>query len=152
MVKKLKLKNKYIYTHLIPHNRPQLHQNDRAWILLPNKSKPSDPMDSAYRKIFYIRPPGGTVRTWQCASSMAVQGGGGGGERKEERCRQSLPVSESRSSVRGGLVVKESLRFMEDLAFPSFPSNSLRSSFGVLVKGDNLSLLCQRPGGRDKTG
>lgn len=55
---------------------------------------------------------------------------------------QLLPVSESRSSVRSGLAVKESLRFMEDLAFPSFPSNSLRSSFGVLVNGDNLSLLC----------
>lgn len=52
-------------------------------------------------------------------------------------------MSESRSSVRGGLDVKESFRFMEDLAFPSFPNNSLRSSFGVLVKGDNLSLACQ---------
>lgn len=63
---------------------------------------------------------------------------------KEEQQQQFLPVSESRSSVRSGLAVKESLRFMEDLAFPSFPSNSLRSSFGVLVKGDNFSLLCQR--------
>lgn len=55
--------------------------------------------------------------------------------------RWSLPVSESGSSVRGGLVVKDSLRFMEDLTFPSFPISSLRSSFGVLVKGDNFSLL-----------
>lgn len=53
-----------------------------------------------------------------------------------------LPVSESRSSVRTGLEVKEIFRFMEGFAFPSFPSNSLRSSFGVLVYGDNLSLLC----------
>lgn len=64
----------------------------------------------------------------------------------EEEQHQSLPVSESCSSVRGGLVVKESFRFMEDLTFPSFPSNSLRSNFGVLVKGDNLSLLCGRRG------
>lgn len=64
------------------------------------------------------------------------------GKREWEEQHQLLPVSESRSSVRSGLAVKESLRFMEDLAFPSFPNNSLRSSFGVLVNGDNLSLLC----------
>ncbi|TNN88473.1 hypothetical protein EYF80_001255 [Liparis tanakae] len=70
-------------------------------------------------------------------------------ESREEQ-RRLLPVSESRSSVRSGLFVKESLRFMEDFAFPSFPSNSLRSSFGVLVKGDNLSLLCERGGGKHR--
>ena len=57
-----------------------------------------------------------------------------------------VPVSESRSSVRAGLAVKDSLRFMEDLAFASFPRSSLRSSFGVLVNGDSLSLLCQNKG------
>ena len=55
-------------------------------------------------------------------------------------------MSESRSSVRAGLAVKDSLRFMEDLAFASFPRSSLRSSFGVLVNGDSLSLLCQNKG------
>lgn len=90
-----------------------------------------------FEDLFDSRPPGGSVQTWQWASSMAVW--------REEQ-QHSLPVSESRSSAWGGLVVKESLRFMEDFAFPSFPSNSLRSNFGVLVKGDNLSLLCQRWG------
>lgn len=61
----------------------------------------------------------------------------------EEEPRQFLPVSESLSSVRSGLAVKDSLRFMEDLALPSFTSNSLRSSFGVLVNGDSLSLFCR---------
>lgn len=71
------------------------------------------------------------VHTWQQASRTA------------DRDRDLfLPVSESRSSVRTGLEVKEIFRFMEGFAFPSFPSNSLRSSFGVLVYGDNLSLLC----------
>lgn len=64
-----------------------------------------------------------------------------GGE--EEELHQFLPVSESLSSVRSGLAVKDSLRFMEDLALPSFTSNSLRSSFGVLVNGDSLSLFCR---------
>lgn len=62
---------------------------------------------------------------------------------REEELHQFLPVSESRSSVRSGLAVKDSLRFIEDLALPSFTSNSLRSSFGVLVNGDNLSLFCR---------
>lgn len=62
-----------------------------------------------------------------------------------------LPVSESRSSVRTGLEEKEIFRFMEGFAFPSFPNNSLRSSFGVLVYGDNLSLLCGNEEKRRKT-
>lgn len=62
---------------------------------------------------------------------------------REEELHRSLPVSESLSSVRSGLAVKDSLRFMEDLALPSFTSNSLRSSFGVLVNGDSLSLFCR---------
>ena len=64
--------------------------------------------------------------------------------RKEGELHQFLPVSESLSSVWSGLAVKDSLRFMEDLALPSFTSNSLRSSFGVLVNGDSLSLLCRK--------
>lgn len=71
------------------------------------------------------------VHTWQQASRTA--------DREQDLF---LPVSESRSSVRTGLEVKEIFRFMEGFDFPSFPSNSLRSSFGVLVYGDNLSLLC----------
>lgn len=63
--------------------------------------------------------------------------------RREEELHQFLPVSESLSSVWSGLAVKDSLRFMEDLALPSFTSNSLRSSFGVLVNGDSLSLFCR---------
>lgn len=62
-----------------------------------------------------------------------------------------LPVSESRSSVRTGLEVKEIFRFMEGFPLPSFPSNSLRSSFGVLVYGDNLSLLCVNEEEKRKT-
>jgi len=57
---------------------------------------------------------------------------------------QNWPVSESRSSFRGGLTVKDSFRFMEDLDFPSFPRISLRSSFGVLANGEIFSLLWEK--------
>lgn len=43
-----------------------------------------------------------------------------------------LPVSESRSSFLDGLMVKGSLRFMDDFSFISLPT-SLRSIFGVLL-------------------
>lgn len=43
-----------------------------------------------------------------------------------------LPVSESRSSFLDGLMVKGSLRFMDDFSFTSLPT-SLRSIFGVLL-------------------
>lgn len=78
----------------------------------------------------------------QCEDMATSQQNGWRKRSKKEEQHQLLPVSESRSSVRSGLAVKESFRFMEDLTFPSFPSNSLRSSFSVLVNGDNLSLLC----------
>lgn len=80
------------------------------------------------------------MHTWQQASRIA-----------DPAQDVILPVSESRSSVRTGLEVKEIFLFMEGFAFPSFPSNSLRSSFGVLVYGDNLSLLCDNEEKRRKT-
>lgn len=43
-----------------------------------------------------------------------------------------LPVSESRSSFLDGLMVKGSLRFMDDFSFISLLT-SLRSIFGVLL-------------------
>lgn len=43
-----------------------------------------------------------------------------------------LPVSESRSSFLDGLMVKGSLRFMDDFSFISLPT-SFRSIFGVLL-------------------
>lgn len=78
----------------------------------------------------------------QCEDMATSQQNGWRRKSEKEEQHQLLPVSESRSSVRSGLAVKESFRFMEDLVFPSFPSNSLRSSFSVLLNGDNLSLLC----------
>lgn len=51
-----------------------------------------------------------------------------------------LPVSESRSSFLDGLMVKGSLRFMDDFSFISLLT-SLRSIFGVLLYDAILSLL-----------